>query len=95
MVIKCYGYGEETLSKKVINLLCNRNETLAVAESCTGGKLGGRLTSISGASSIFLGGVIAYSNFTKQTLLNVNNELLDAYGAVSNQVAQAMAKGVK
>jgi PncC family amidohydrolase len=68
--------------------------TLAVAESCTGGLLGGGLTALSGSSGYFLGGVIAYSNRLKSEVLNVPVPLLESEGAVSEAVAQAMAKGV-
>ncbi|MDQ6689038.1 MAG: nicotinamide-nucleotide amidohydrolase family protein, partial [Gemmatimonadota bacterium] len=66
-----------------------------VAESCTGGMLGERLTSIPGSSDVFLGGIIAYHNDVKRNALGVNAEDIDRYGAVSEQVALQMAAGVR
>lgn len=69
---------------------------VAVAESCTGGLLGGRITDAAGASKVFLGGVIAYSNDSKADRLDVDRDLFaDGHGAVSAAVAEAMAKGVR
>ncbi len=67
---------------------------IAVAESCTGGMVGGRITSVPGSSEYFSGGVIAYSNRLKTSLLGVPSELIDEEGAVSESVARAMAIGV-
>ena len=72
-----------------------RKLTLATAESCTGGLLGKRITDISGASAVYPGGVISYSNAVKRRLLDVAQEDLDAYGAVSEPVARQMAEGVR
>jgi PncC family amidohydrolase len=69
-------------------------QTLSVAESCTGGLLGGILTYKSGSSSFFLGGIIAYSNSVKEKILGVEPSLLNSFGAVSREVAGAMAIGV-
>jgi PncC family amidohydrolase len=69
--------------------------TLAVAESCTGGLLGGRITSVPGCSRYFLGGVIAYADAVKRDVLGVPEALLSAHGAVSAPVACAMAEGVR
>lgn len=90
-----FGEDEDTLGSVVGNLLKNRQETLSVAESCTGGGLGAMLTSVSGSSQYFLGGVIAYDNRIKRELLGVNTEDLDQYGAVSSIIAEQMALGVK
>jgi nicotinamide-nucleotide amidase len=68
---------------------------VAVAESCTGGLLAERLTRVSGSSSYFLGGVVCYSNELKTKLAGVPAALLEAYGAVSKPVAQALAEGVR
>lgn len=68
--------------------------TVAVAESCTGGLLSGALTEYAGSSDYFLGGVVAYSNTVKQQVLQVDQGLLRAHGAVSQEVAAAMAEGV-
>ncbi|HEX6348666.1 MAG TPA: CDP-diacylglycerol--glycerol-3-phosphate 3-phosphatidyltransferase [Candidatus Dormibacteraeota bacterium] len=75
--------------------LAGSGSTLAVAESCTGGALGARLTDKPGSSRWFLGGVVAYSNQAKRDLLGVDEELLDRHGAVSAEVAVAMAQGVR
>ncbi|WP_055075117.1 competence/damage-inducible protein A [Pseudanabaena sp. 'Roaring Creek'] len=91
----CYGADEDTLATVAGRLLQTSGQTLAVAESCTGGWLGETLTEVSGSSSYFLGGVISYSNDVKVDLLNVERQALDQYGAVSEIVAQQMAIGVK
>ena len=90
-----FGSNEDTLASVVGKLLNREGQTLSVAESCTGGGLGSMLTEIPGSSSYFLGGVIAYANRVKNALLNVNNQDLEQYGAVSNIVAEQMALGVK
>ena len=90
-----FGSDEESLTSVVGKLLRDRQETLAVAESCTGGGLGAMLTEIPGSSDYFLGGVIAYDNRVKQSLLKVNSDDLGQFGAVSHPVAQQMALGVK
>tara|TARA_Y100001968_G_scaffold136503_1_gene124575 strand:- start:25720 stop:26991 length:1272 start_codon:yes stop_codon:yes gene_type:complete len=91
---KYFGFNEDSLASVVIQLLRNRGETLAVAESCTGGGIGAAITSISGSSDVFLGGIIAYHNSIKQNLLSVSEHLIKEDGAVSNQVTEAMASGV-
>jgi nicotinamide-nucleotide amidase len=90
-----YGTDDDTLDAVVIGLLRSRGETVAVAESLTGGLLGGLLTAGRGASDGFAGGVIAYSNDAKAALLGVGDDLLAAEGAVSAAVAAAMAAGVR
>ena len=90
-----FGSNEATLTSVVGKLLLDAGQTLSVAESCTGGGLGAMLTDIPGSSNYFLGGIIAYANRVKQTLLNVSEEDLIAYGAVSSSVAEQMALGVK
>jgi nicotinamide-nucleotide amidase len=90
-----FGSDEETLAAVVSKLLTNAQQTLSVAESCTGGGLGAMLTETPGSSSYFLGGVIAYSNQVKSALLQVNSQDLVKYGAVSDTVAQQMALGIK
>ncbi len=90
-----YGEGDTTLESALGARLKKMNLTLGVAESCTGGLLGGRLTSVPGASAWFYGGVIAYDNSVKMKLLGVSARLLKKYGAVSPECAQAMAKGVR
>ena len=91
----CFGSGDDSLASVVLQRLRQRGETLAVAESCTGGGLGAALTAVPGASDVFLGGVIAYANALKQALLDVPAALLQEGGAVSDPVAIAMAEGVR
>lgn len=90
-----YGEDEETLASVVGRQLTQRGETVAVAESCTGGGLGQALTAIAGSSAYFLGGIISYSNGVKIQALGVDGELLAQQGAVSAGVAEAMALGVR
>lgn len=80
--------------EKVHKELTIRKETLAVAESCTGGFIASKITQIPGASAFFLGGVIVYSNEMKQKLLGVPETLLATKGAVSNEVVRSMAEGL-
>ena len=88
-----YGRGKEGLEEVVGYLLSMERQTISVAESCTGGLLGHRLTSIPGSSDYMRGGVIAYSNDLKRRLLKVRAATLREHGAVSRQVALAMAAG--
>ncbi len=90
-----YGSNQDSLASIVLDLLKENNETIAVAESCTGGQLSAEFTSISGASNNFIGGVIAYSNKTKEDLLGIPKTLLEKYGAVSPQTVVAMAQGIQ
>ena len=90
-----YGKDNETLEGKVGELLREKDWTLAVAESCTGGLIGHRLTQVPGSSNYFLEGAIAYSNESKVDRLNVQPFLIRDYGAVSEEVALAMAKGIR
>jgi len=87
-----YGTGEQTLAEVVGQKLAQQNKTIAVAESCTGGTLAKLLTDIPGASQYFTHGWITYSNAAKTTELGVPADLIDKYGAVSEQVAEAMAQ---
>jgi nicotinamide-nucleotide amidase len=92
-----YAYGEDgTDLAAVVLAACERDGLhIAVAESCTGGLLGARLTAIPGSSSVVLGGVIAYSNEVKRDLLGVRPDTLEAHGAVSEPVAVQMAAGAR
>lgn len=90
-----FGAGDETLESSVAMLLKESNKTVAVAESCTGGLVSDKLTNIPGISEFFLGGVIAYSNKVKVDILDVPEELILKLGAVSPQVAMAMAEGIQ
>lgn len=82
-----------TLCCEVLKLL--EGKTLATAESCTGGGIGAAITAVPGASKVFVGGVISYTNEVKMRVLGVAHELLDRYGAVSVPVAEAMAFGAR
>ena len=91
-----YGEGEaETLPAVLGRLLAESGQTLAVAESCTGGLVGEQITSVPGASGWFRGGVVAYADDAKTALLGVPEALLAEHGAVSQEVALAMAQGVR
>jgi nicotinamide-nucleotide amidase len=90
-----FGSDEDTLASVVGQLLVAKGQTLAVAESCTGGGLGQMLTDTPGSSSYFMGGIISYADRVKIGLLGVNEEDLAAEGAVSKTVACQMAVGVK
>ena len=72
-----------------------QGKSLATAESCTGGGIGDALTAVAGASNVYKGGIISYCNEIKHNLLGVPEEMLAQYGAVSDPVAQAMAKGAR
>ena len=86
---------DRPLSEIVLDLLREQGWTGATAESCTGGMVAGKLTDIAGSSEAFAGGVVAYSNELKMSLLGVPEELLEAHGAVSAEVAEAMAEGAR
>ncbi|OKH17768.1 competence/damage-inducible protein A [[Limnothrix rosea] IAM M-220] len=90
-----FGSDDETLASIVGKLLGDRQQTLSVAESCTAGGLGSMITSASGSSRYFIGGVIAYQNRIKQDVLGVNPQDLASVGAVSETIAAQMALGVK
>jgi nicotinamide-nucleotide amidase len=90
-----YGIDDDSLDRVVHRLLAERSSTLAVAESVTGGQLGGRLADMPGASQTFLGGVITYATEAKRSLLGINGELLQRVGAVHADVARAMAREVR
>jgi nicotinamide-nucleotide amidase len=85
----------EDLETKIVRLLTERKQTLAVAESCTGGYISHRLTNVPGASAVFSSGLVTYSNEAKQTFLGVRPETLDQHGAVSEPVAREMAEGAR
>jgi nicotinamide-nucleotide amidase len=87
--------GAGTPAAELIALLATRQQSIAVAESLTGGLLAGALTDVPGASAVFLGGVVAYATELKAVLLGVDRAVLAAQGAVSAEVAEAMATGVR
>lgn len=86
---------ENKQSVAVGQLLTERGETLSTAESCTGGLIGHRITSVAGSSAYYKGGVISYSNEIKERVLGVDGELLERHGAVSEPVVRQMAEGVR
>ncbi|MFB0515256.1 MAG: competence/damage-inducible protein A [Candidatus Neomarinimicrobiota bacterium] len=90
-----YGRGDATLEAVVGRMLTERGETLALAESCSGGLTSSRVTDIPGSSAYMLGAVVAYSNAAKVALLGVRPETLQVHGAVSEATAREMAQGVK
>ena len=90
-----FGEDNDTLPSVLIKELAKRNQTIVFAESCTGGLLSSSLTSISGSSQVFQGSIVSYSNELKNLLLNISEEKLTKYGAVSEEVCEAMAINVK
>ena len=89
------GYEGSTLEAQIHDILTARGETLAIAESCTGGTIASKFTAMAGASAYFMAGVVSYSNAAKRDIIYVSNESLEEYGAVSEQVAREMAEGVR
>ncbi|MCX6361397.1 MAG: competence/damage-inducible protein A [Armatimonadetes bacterium] len=90
-----YAFDDETLEAAVVRLLTAHGLTVAVCESCTGGLLGSRITDVPGSSAAFLGGAITYTNAAKTDLAAVPADLIAAHGAVSPEVACAMADGIR
>lgn len=93
--IDYFGKDNDTLGDAVGELLVQQHATLAVAESCTGGSMGAILTAVPGSSAYFMGGIIAYDNRVKEQLLSVSPKTLRDHGAVSPQVAEQMAVGIR
>ncbi len=90
-----YGEGDDDLAALMLSACAERDATIAVAESCTGGLLGARLTAVPGSSQVVLGGVIAYANEVKERDLGVPAAMIAEHGAVSEAVARAMATGAR
>jgi len=90
-----FGEDDDTLPSILIKELIKRKQTIVFAESCTGGLLSSSLTSISGSSQVFQGSIVSYSNELKHSLLDISEEKLTKYGAVSEEVCEAMAINVK
>lgn len=90
-----YGFDDDTLEESVVRLLERRGLRIATAESCTGGMLAARITNVPGSSRVFQGGVVAYSNEVKVELVGVAQDLILRCGAVSAEVAEALASGVR
>jgi nicotinamide-nucleotide amidase len=91
----CYGEGNTTMEAVVGERLARAGSTIAVAESCSGGLIGHRLTDVPGSSAYFLADVVAYSNAAKRSVLGVSAATLERHGAVSCEVAEEMARGVR
>jgi PncC family amidohydrolase len=86
---------DQPMEVKIGNALLRNESTLAVAESCTGGLIAHRITEVPGSSNYFLGGIVAYSNAAKKRFLGVSPTTLDSFGAVSEETALEMARGVR
>ncbi len=90
-----FSTGNQEMEEVVGRLLTERGKTISVAESCTGGLIGHRLTNVPGSSDYFCGGVVSYSNQSKVDILEVSGETIKKYGAVSDETAQEMARGIR
>jgi len=86
---------KEKMESAIVRLMTRRKLTLALAESCTGGFIANRITNVPGASKIFRGGIVAYSNDAKKKFLGVRAKTLERHGAVSEAVAREMAEGAR
>jgi nicotinamide-nucleotide amidase len=93
--IAVYSDNDDDLETRVVMMLVERGESVATAESCTGGLLAGRITAVPGSSEVFGTGVVAYSNATKVALVGVQQATLDTVGAVSHDVAAELALGIR
>src|SRR5204862_5233197 len=93
--VSIFSDNNEALEAVVVTLLKERKETLATAESCTGGLIANEITNVSGASEVFLAGYVTYANSAKSDVLNVDSKLIDKHGAVSEAVARSMAEGAR
>ena len=93
--VSIFSDNGDALETVVVTLLKERKETLATAESCTGGLIANQITNVSGASEVFLAGYVTYANSAKSDVLNVDSKLIDKHGAVSEAVARAMAEGAR
>ncbi len=92
--VKVYSENGDSIESVIVRLAKEKNKTIAIAESCTGGLIGHRLTDVSGSSDIFRGSLVVYSNQSKIDLLDVDKALLERYGSVSTQTAESMAENV-
>ncbi len=94
LVTNIYGEGDTSLETVIGKLLIDKNLTISTAESCTGGLIASKLINYPGISSVFMEGVVTYSNEAKMNRINVKKETLDKFGAVSEETAFEMADGV-
>lgn len=92
---RIFGSDNEELESVIVRLLTERKQTLALAESCTGGGIAHRITNVPGASAVLLAGLVTYSNDAKKKFLGVRSETLEQHGAVSEPVAREMAEGAR
>ena len=90
-----YGQNQDSLEQVIGRLLAKKKLTLAVAESCSGGMVSQRITRIPGSSKYFIGGITSYANSMKSDYLGVPAKLIEQHGAVSHEVAEAMASGIQ
>ena len=90
-----FAAGDETLEQVLVQLLTKEKQTLAIAESCTGGLLANRTTNVPGSSAVLLAGYVVYANEAKIDILGVDPRLIEQHGAVSEEVARAMAEGAR
>jgi nicotinamide-nucleotide amidase len=90
--ISIFSTADETLEEVMVKLLTKRNQTLAIAESCTGGLIANRITNVPGASRVFVAGYVCYADRAKIRMLDVDPRLIEAHGAVSEPVARALAE---
>ena len=90
-----YGVDVESLEARVIEMLKEKGATLATAESCTGGLVSERITSVSGSSAVYLGSAVTYSNEMKTAMLGVSPDTIAAHGAVSRETALEMVRGIR
>lgn len=93
--VAVFAMNGETMEEVIGNLLKKGGKTLSVAESCTGGLIGSRLTEVSGSSAYFIEGAVTYANEAKVKTLGISKELIEKHGAVSAEVAEAMARGMR
>jgi nicotinamide-nucleotide amidase len=93
--LSIFSTSDESLEEVLVKLLTERKETLALAESCTGGLLANRITNVPGASKVFVAGHVVYANEAKINMLGVDKNLIEKHGAVSQPVARAMAEGAR
>ena len=90
-----FAAGDETLEEVLVKTLTRKKQTLAIAESCTGGLLANRITNVAGSSAVLLAGYVCYANEAKSDILGVDPKLIEQHGAVSEQVARAMVEGAR